>query len=176
METFTINSSQIIYRNNDKIQLIPKNKEIDNIKLEQKLFEIKAKNDKFYFCPNIQIIKDNNLQGMINSSWLLYQGKNYPKSQNQYRLSEGDIIKIGRIKFIIREIKIKQSLTMNKNSITNNFSEDFNDSNNINIINNEILKYNTIENENLTTKKSNIRKINTLDYHKLRKQNEKEKK
>ena len=65
---------------------------------------------------------------------------------------------------------------MNKNSITNNFSEDFNDSNNINIINNEILKYNTIENENLTTKKLNIRKINTLDYHKLRKQNEREKK
>ena len=176
MESFTINSSQIIYRNNDKIQLIPKNKEIDNIKLEQKLFEIKAKNDKFYFCPNIQIIKDNNLQGMINSSWLLYQGKNYPKSQNKYRLSEGDIIKIGRIMFIIREIQIKQSLTMNKNSITNNFSEDFNDSNNINIINNEILKYNTIENENLTTKKLNIRKINTLDYHKLKKQNEKEKK
>ena len=144
LESFTINSSQIIYRNNDKIQLIQKNKEIDNIKLEQKLFEIKAKNDKFYFCPNIQIIKDNNLQGMINSSWLLYQGKNYPKSQNKYRLSEGDIIKIGRIMFIIREIKIKQSLTMNKNSITNNFSEDFNDSNNINIINNEILKYNTI--------------------------------
>ncbi len=81
--------------------MIPKNKEIDNIKLEQ--------NDKFYFCPNIQIIKDNNLQGMINSSWLLYQGKNYPKSQNKYRLSEGDIIKIGRIMFIIREIKIKQS-------------------------------------------------------------------
>ena len=47
MESFTINSSQIIYRNNDKIQLIQKNKEIDNIKLEQKLFEIKEKNSNF---------------------------------------------------------------------------------------------------------------------------------
>ena len=45
---------------------------------------------------------------MINASWLLYQGKNYPKSQNNYRLSEGDIIKIGRIIIIIREIKIKK--------------------------------------------------------------------
>ena len=83
---------------------------------------------------------------MINASWLLYHGKNYPISQNNYRLSEGDIIKIGRIIIIIREIKINKK-GVNKNSITNDFSED-NSISKINIINNENIKSSTLEYKN----------------------------
>ena len=110
---------------------------------------------------------------MINASWLLYHGKNYPISQNNYRLSEGDIIKIGRIIIIIREIKINKK-GVNKNSITNDFSED-NSISKINIINNENIKSSTLEYKNNEIFKNlNIRKINTLDYHKLINQKEKE--
>ena len=110
---------------------------------------------------------------MINASWLLYQGNNYPKSQNDYRLSEGDIIKIGRIVIIIREIKIKKKT--NKNSITNDFSEDYSLLHKINIMDNENIKLNTLEYKNNEIYKSlNLKKINTLDYHKLVNQKEKE--
>ena len=108
---------------------------------------------------------------MINASWLLYQGKNYPISQNNYRLSEGDIIKIGRIIIIIREIKIKKKT--NKNSITNDFSEEYTLYNKINIMDNENIKSSTLEYKNNEIYK-NLKKINTLDYHKLVNQKEKE--
>ena len=107
---------------------------------------------------------------MINSSWLLYQGKNFPKSNNNYKLSEGDVLKIGRIIIVIREITINNNSNIDY-SVSHNVSDEFSTSNNI-IINNDIINNISIENNN--NNNLNIRKINPLIFHKLKFQNEKE--
>ena len=107
---------------------------------------------------------------MINSSWLLYQGKNFPKSNNNYKLSEGDVLKIGRIIIVIREIRINNNSNIDY-SVSHNVTDEFSTSNNI-IINNDIINNISIENNN--NNNLNIRKINPLIFHKLKFQNEKE--
>ncbi len=88
---------------------------------------------------------------MMNFSWLLYQGNNYPKTHNKYILSEGDYIKLGKIILKIKEINLNNS---NDNNNDNN-KENNNKKNNedvSNIVKNEIKdfdleSFNKIESE-----------------------------
>ena len=119
---------------------------------KQSLGKIIIENEKYYYCSNDNFSDENNLQEMMNFSWLLYQGNNYPKTHNKYILSEGDYIKLGKIILKIKEINLNNSNDNNNDNNNNNNnlsslnSEEEKMSNNYhNEINNDINNSNIIE-------------------------------
>jgi hypothetical protein len=109
-----------LYRINNNIQI----KEYD-IRNEnennQLLFKMDYKNGKYYFKSN-NLNNDNKLYK--NLPWFVYRNDKNIK-EKQYKISEGDIIKIGNLILKIRCIHLKNSLSKtNSKSLTmNTFNE-----------------------------------------------------
>ena len=87
-----------------------------NLNLEEenlKMGEIAVKDNKYYFIPNKKENMDE-LTGEELFSWLIFKGNKYPLNKNRYRIKEGDIIKLGRLWIIIRDIHIPIKKEKNK--------------------------------------------------------------
>ena len=85
----------------EEINITSNNNE-SSYNINDKLCSVAHKNERYYLIPN-----KLDLNNQKNYSWLVYKGKIFPKSKNKYKLKEGDIIRVGRIWLIIREINIK---------------------------------------------------------------------
>jgi hypothetical protein len=97
--------------------------------INDKLCSVINKNEKYYLIPNkIDSINQKNY------SWLVYKGNIFPKSRNKYKLKEGDIIRVGRIWLIIREINFKNNKNLNESNtnLFEIFDENLNSNNNKN--------------------------------------------
>ena len=99
----TIKENGILYRANKYIHFIPKDKEKNDTDGE-KLFEI-SKDENYHLKFNHYILDDNENISTPNSAWFLLKKQYISNRANSYHLIEGDIIKIGRISFLIRSIK-----------------------------------------------------------------------
>ena len=89
-----------------------------------KLGEISIKKDKYYFNPNKKELSSN-FNDLTNLSWLVYKGKRFPDKNRQYRIQEGDVIKIGRIWLIVKEIRINNNSNKKENVIEyDSYSQD----------------------------------------------------
>ena len=104
--SFIIKNSFNVYRIMDEIEIeeinITSNNYESSYNINDKLCSVVHKNERYYLIPN-----KLDLDNQKNYSWLVYKGKIFPKSKNKYKLKEGDIIRVGRIWLIIREINIK---------------------------------------------------------------------
>ena len=104
--SFIIKNSFNVYRIMDEIEIeeinITSNNYESSYNINDKLCSVVHKNERYYLIPN-----KLDLNNQKNYSWLVYKGKIFPKSKNKYKLKEGDIIRVGRIWLIIREINIK---------------------------------------------------------------------
>ena len=90
-----------------------------------KLCEIKSKKDKYYYIPNSKAI-NGNFKDLTDLSWFVYKGKKYPEINKQYRVKEGDVIKIGRVWLVIKEIKINSDKVKKENIVDfDNYSQEF---------------------------------------------------
>jgi len=124
--------------------------------INDKLCSVIYKNDRYYLIPN-----KLDLNNQKNYSWLVYKGKIFPKSKNKYKLKEGDIIRVGRIWLIIREINFKNHNNNNSSNINlfnfnnnnNNNNKDNKDNNNNNDNNNNDNFKSEEEKENLEIQK-----------------------
>ena len=107
-DSLEINYSCKIYRIGDEIQIenINENKNdnnsSNNLNLNEydesmKMGEIKYKDKKYYFIPNR---KDdmNEINGEELFAWLIFKGKKFPMTKNKYKIREGDILKLGKMK------------------------------------------------------------------------------
>ena len=57
---------------------------------------------------------------------MVYKGKKYPEINKQYRVKEGDVIKIGRVWLVIKEIKINSDKVKKENIVDfDNYSQEF---------------------------------------------------
>lgn len=111
LSSHILNSSKILYRFKDNVAANTKGNyhEISQKGDYQKLCEITKEKDKYYFHPNKKEITSQ-FNDLSNLSWLIYKAKKFPQKSRPYRISEGDILKIGRIWLIVREIKINKAI------------------------------------------------------------------
>ena len=165
---FLINSSKIIYREGNDILCQDyeiKNNNSNSNDIKYKLCEIIYRNGKYYYKANEKDIHDT-FTNLYNMSWLVYKNSNYEENEElyKYKLSEGDIIKLGRNWLVVKKIHIK-----NRKRIKNSFSfENLNSlSSNRSIklpyINSHIKSQNISQNfveQGLLLKKINKKKIN----------------
>ena len=120
--------------------------------------EIKYKDNKYYFIPNIkEDMKE--ITGEELFSWLIYKGKKFPLTKNKYKIKEGDILKLGRMWIIIRAIHVKKKKSESKktsclisfHSQVNqslNINNDFKEDKEFNYLINDDDNSNTSEDEN----------------------------
>ena len=120
--------------------------------------EIKYKDNKYYFIPNIkEDMKE--ITGEELFSWLIYKGKKFPLTKNKYKIKEGDILKLGRMWIIIRAIHVKKKKSESKktsclisfHSQVNqslNINNDFKEDKEFNYLINDDENSNTSEDEN----------------------------
>ena len=93
-----------------------------------KLGEIRIKDSKYYYKPNLRDqINMSNYDKSENSSiiesdnlsWMVYKGDKIPFYKKSYRIKEGDIIKLGREWLLIKDIHIsnytRRKINQNKN-------------------------------------------------------------
>ena len=110
-----INTSCTFYRNKNQIEYIERdlNETLNPIQQGEVLFYINKKNNNFIFSAHSFISPSTlNLKEKpnIDKTWIsLKNYKNYNNNYKGYSLSQGDLIKLGRLIFKIREIKIDKN-------------------------------------------------------------------
>ena len=114
-------------------------------KATEKLFELKSDEESYKIIPN-EFKVDNNEQNSSlfkseNSSWFIFKSTKTIEKPKNYKINEGDILKLGRITAIVREIKLN-SENDNYNIKTN---EKF-----------QVIKKDLSYNTNLNYKETNI--------------------
>lgn len=116
-----------MYRLKDEVEVNSKpNSKIKDSE-SQKLGEIIIKKDKYYYNP-IKKGLNSDFTDLTNLSWLVYKGKKIPNRNRQYRLSEGDVLKIGRIWLVVKEIKINKKVPIDEKIIFyNSYNQDLNE-------------------------------------------------
>ena len=143
--TTETNSPGYVIRRGNVIHISP-NLPTDDI--SQKLYEIKCDEENFKIIPNKFTIDTNEQNESLfksdNSSWFIFKGSKTIEKPKNYKIHEGDILKIGRITARIREIKLKNGDYKIDNSYTTN----------LNMRETNILTSGNIENE----KKINVEK------------------
>ena len=73
-----------------------------------KLGELVIDSDNYRFIPhNPNDNSSTTIQNFSNLAWLVYKGKMFPEKNRQYKLSEGDVIKIGNVVLLIKDIHIQ---------------------------------------------------------------------
>ena len=113
-DVLTINENGTLYRTNEYLHFIPKDKETNNIHGE-KLFEILC-DEKYRLKFNQLKLDDIEQLSTPNSAWFILKKKDMSPRSNTYRLTEGDIVKIGRINFLIRSIKFTKDENISHSS------------------------------------------------------------
>ena len=126
---------------------------------EVKLISIEKKGDSNYVVDCGEWSKDINELIEQNATYFLYKGstiENFMKDKHRYHiLSQGDIIKIGKIYLKVLHIKLNKPESKNvKTSSNKDDSDNNNQSNNNNSNNNE---NNEVDNENNENNKSTIK-------------------
>ena len=119
-----IRENATIYRDNNTIKAtteqIEDNKEI-LFKIRKNI--INNKDVKFEYINN-QYQLDENKNLNKNCSWILLKPSKIGAKMNKYKLTSGDIIKIGRISLRIRDIHFSQdNNNKNKNEIFTNIDK-----------------------------------------------------
>ena len=131
----------------------------------QNLFEIQCDEERFQIIPNsFEINHDSENESLfksLNTSWFIFKSNKTIEKPKNYKLNEGDILKIGRITAIIREIKINNNqINNNNNNINNTNKNDISFNTNVNIKDNNFLSnnYNIIEEKKVqkTKKKKSV--------------------
>ena len=103
----TLKENGTLYRTNQYIHFISKNKEEKDIHGE-KLFEI-IKDENYHLKFNHYNLDDNEDFSTPNLAWFLFKKQDMSSRSNTYHLTEGDILKLGRISFLIRSIKFAKN-------------------------------------------------------------------
>ena len=127
-----------------------------------KLGEITIKKERYYFNPNKKELSSN-FNDLTNLSWLVYKGKRFPDKNRQYRIQEGDVIKIGRIWLIVKEIRINKNSNKKENVIEyDSYSQDMKNefTTNCSPLNQNII--NSTKNFNVKMKKRKSENCNKL--------------
>ena len=143
-----------------------------------KLGEIRIKDSKYYYKPNLidQININNNdksetssIMESDNLSWLVYKGDKIPFYKKNYRLTEGDIIKLGREWLLIKDIHISNNT---RRKINKNKNKQKTNDNNQNIF----LSYHSQANQslNLNGDFNNFEEDNNTDEEKYNDDSDKE--
>ena len=92
----------------------------------EKLFELKCDEETYKIIPNEFKVGNNEQNSSLfkseNSSWFIFKASKTVEKPKNYKINEGDILKLGRITAIIKEIKINNQ-TQNINNNNNKFSE-----------------------------------------------------
>ena len=108
--------------------------------LSKQLFEIKCDEEKYKIIPNKFTIDTNEQNDSLfksdNSSWFIFKSSKTIEKPKNYKIHEGDILKIGRITARIREIKLKNK---------ENYKTDNTFNTNLNLRESNILKNGNIE-------------------------------
>ena len=123
-----IDNDTYILRKGEKILRANKHSDIESTKGELLLFHIRNKKYGIFsienpvFFNNVELT-DNIINGLNNKTWYVLNSENPNINSNNedYNLTENDIIKLGNIKLIIKEIHIENSESQNnQNTETNN--------------------------------------------------------
>ena len=112
----TVKENGNLYRTNQYIHFISKNKEKNEIHGE-KLFEI-IKDENYHLKFNHYNLDDNENISTPNLAWFLLKKQAMTNRSNTYHLREGDILKLGRISFLIRSLNFaKNENTSDRKSV-----------------------------------------------------------
>jgi len=142
-----IKKSAYVYRDDNEIFALEENITNDNDK--EKLMKINVYNNNkdifFEFERNKFELDETDNIITPNTSWFLLKPTRMDPKMNRYKISPGEIIKIGRITMRIRDIKLTDKIK-NKNNNINNTSLNESDMVNSNI---QALKTEGIQNNSL---------------------------
>lgn len=119
--TKKIDSSGYVLKNERLITFQPKKINNDSSYREKDIYLgfVEVKKDKFNWCFNNDLSSANICQLYDDLDWIVLSRTHFKKGMtNMHKLKEGDIIKIGKIIFRVREIK--NPLTNNYNLYNNN--------------------------------------------------------
>ena len=114
-----------IIRKSNTIQIIP---ELQSDELTNKLFELKNDEESFQIIPNEFKIDYNEQKDSLfkseNSSWFIFKASKTVEKPKNYKVNEGDILKLGRITAIVKEIKINNQTNNNNNKFSENLDKE----------------------------------------------------
>ncbi len=146
IQKFTINTPKKILRNKFNIKL--ENLTYKRTYKQRKLGKITINDGNYFYNSNSTILNLNDKEEIYNLSWFLHQNKNYNKI---YKLSEGDIIKLGKVILYVREINIRKN---NKENSFENENETYLEKKD----NNKSIKINNLIKNSLIQKISPLKK------------------
>ena len=123
-----IDNDTYILRKGEKILRADKHSDIESTKGELLLFHIRNKKYGIFSIEspvlfNNEELTDNIINGLNNKTWYVLNSENPNINSNNedYYLTENDIIKLGNIKLIVKEIHIENNEPQNnKNTEANN--------------------------------------------------------
>ena len=122
-QEFNINTPCSFHRNKNQIEIQDKelNETLNPVQQGESLFNIdKIKND--YFFKSNSLISPNNIKiketPEKENIWISLNFYNNQKLYNGYFINQGDLIKIGKVMFKIKEIKLEKE---NNKYVKNNF-------------------------------------------------------
>ena len=108
ISTAETNQPGLVIRRGNTIHITS---ELITDELSKQLFEIKCDEEKYKIIPNKFTIDTNEQNDSLfksdNSSWFIFKSSKTIEKPKNYKIHEGDILKIGRITARIREIKLK---------------------------------------------------------------------
>jgi hypothetical protein len=94
------------------------------------LSAIKVNEGNYYYQSTQKNVFTSEFNRLDNLSWLVFKGKKYPSKNQKYLLTEGEILKIGRIWLYVREIHLNTSMNKKDNDDDNDESVSHNNNNN----------------------------------------------
>ena len=112
--SYTTQSEGAFYRYDNKVVFTNKdNSAITNGHCY--LSSIKINEGNYYYQSTQKDVFTSEFSCLDNLSWLVFKGKKYPYKNQKYLLTEGEILKIGRIWLYVREIHLNTSMNKKDN-------------------------------------------------------------
>ena len=114
--TVPIISGKSLFLSNDKLEVSSSKAKQSLDQSALKLGELVTDSDNYRFIPhNPNNDSSTIIQNFTNLAWLVYKGKMFPEKNRQYKLSEGDVIKVGNVVLLIKDIHIQKRILKEEN-------------------------------------------------------------
>ena len=124
----TVDKGGILTRNGKKFDFLPKTKK----RQENYMGTISHKGDQYYIEYDEKLESEENIPSLDEKMWIVIRNTQFKENEG-YRLRDGDLMKLGKVIFKVKEIKVESS---NKRRHENKFPQNLNSASSINNNNN----------------------------------------
>lgn len=134
-----ISSTGVFLKNDKKLSFVSK---IDR-RTENYMASLILKGDEFNIKYEEELEYDKNARSLDDKMWIVIKNTSFKENEG-YRLRDGDIIKLGKVIFKVKEIKVDQKTRIKPQTFQHQISENNPNFTNKNYPNNNLIKDRTI--------------------------------